>query len=86
MGYIDHSKDQAQGSNLLLKSYLQDKWSKVTSQLKIRSLDIVGGLGKQHPIENSLKVEGKKDLQIEKIQQWSYKKVEIKLLMIISIQ
>ena len=56
MGYIDHSKDQAQGSNLLLKSYLQDKWSKVTSQLKIRSLDIVGGLGKQHPIENSLKV------------------------------
>ena len=59
MGYIDHSKDQAQG-NLLLKSYLQDKWSKVTSQLKIRSSDIVGGLGKQHPIENSLKVEGKK--------------------------
>ena len=60
MGYIDHSKDQAQGSNLLLKSYLQDKWSKVTSQLKIRSSDIVGGLWKQHPIENSLKGEGKK--------------------------
>ena len=75
MGYIDHSKDQAQG-NLLLKSYLQDKWSKVTSQLKIRSLDIVGGLGKQHPIENSLKGGKKRICKLRKFNNEAIKKLK----------